>query len=60
MSVLDYVIKIRNIVDELKMVVHIISDDNYIIICFEGLPRNYGIFKTYIHVLGISLFGHLV
>ena len=43
------------IVDELKMVVHIISDDNYIIVCFEGLPRNYCIFKTSIHARGINM-----
>ena len=54
-SVLDYVIKIRNIVEDLKVVVHIISDGNYIIVCLERLPRNYGIFKTSLHVFGIFI-----
>ena len=56
MTILDYVRKIRKIVDELKIVDYVIDDDEFIRVCLEGLPQNYDVFKTSLHVLGILSF----
>ena len=59
MTILDYVRKIRKIVDELKIVDYVIDDDEFIRVCLEGFPRNYDVFKTSISMLGIQSFDEL-
>ena len=56
MTIFDYVTKLRIFFNDLEVVDYVIDDDDCESVCLEGLPQNYDVFKTSLHVLGILSF----
>ena len=60
MTIMDYVGKIRKIVDDLALIDCMVDDDDIVRVCLKGMPSNFNIFKTSIYVVGIPSFDVLI
>ena len=60
MTILDYVGRIRGIVEDLTLRDCNVDVDYIVCVCLKGLPSNFNMFKTSIYVAGIPSFDDLI